>query len=122
MRRSIKRQRGMGLLTLLIGGGLLFFVAVLGMKVAPDVMGYFTLLKTVKATAHDPGLAGASVAEIRNAFGKRTVTETGKSAISAEDLEITKEGNEIVISFAYPKKIPLFANVSLVIDFEGSSK
>ena len=39
----------------------------------------------------------------------------------ADDLEITKDGIELVISFSYQKKIPLFSNVSLVFDFEGSS-
>jgi hypothetical protein len=38
------------------------------------------------------------------------------------DLEITKEdGGEVVVRFAYLDKIPLFANVSLAIDYEGSS-
>ncbi|MFA6313114.1 MAG: DUF4845 domain-containing protein [Sterolibacterium sp.] len=121
MSLSIKRQRGVGLLTLILGGGLFFFVALLGMKVFPDVLGYFTVVKNVKATAHDPGLAGSGVSQIRNAYLKRTQVEGG-SPVDAQDLDITKEGNEIVISFAYSKKIPLFANVSLVIDFEGSSK
>jgi len=121
MSLAIRRQRGIGLLGLIVGGGLVFFVALLGMKVFPDVMAYFTVIKNVKATAHDPGMSGASVPQIRGAFLKRIQVEGG-SPVSGEDLEITKEGNEIVISFAYSKKIPLFANVSLVIDFEGSSK
>ncbi|MBI5920120.1 MAG: DUF4845 domain-containing protein [Betaproteobacteria bacterium] len=121
MKPSIRRQRGIGVLSLLIGGGMLFFVSLLGMKVAPDVLGYFTVLKNVKATAHDPGNSGANVSQIRSAYRTRTQVEGG-SSVTAEDLEITKEGNEIVISFAYSTKIPLFANVSLMIDFEGSSK
>lgn len=121
MSLAIKRQRGVGLLGLILGGGLFFFVALLGMKVFPDVLGYFTVVKNVKATAHDPGMSGSSVSQVRSAYMKRTQVEGG-SPVAAEDLEITKEGNEIVISFAYSKKIPLFANVSLVIDFEGSSK
>lgn len=121
MKLSIRRQRGIGILSLLIGGGLLFFVAVLGMKVVPDVLGYFTVLKNVKATAHDPATAGASVAQVRTAYMRRAQAEGG-TAVNAEDIEITKDGNEIVISFAYSKRIPLFANVSLMIDFEGSSK
>jgi len=117
----IKRQNGVSLTGLLLVGGLLFFVAVLGMKVAPDVLGYFTIVNNVKSTAHDPGLAGASVAQVRSAYLKR-IQVAGGSDVLPEDLEITKEGNEVVISFAYSKKIPLFANVSLMIDFEGSSK
>ncbi|MCX7172761.1 MAG: DUF4845 domain-containing protein [Proteobacteria bacterium] len=121
MSLTIKRQRGVGLLTLIVGGGLFFFVALLGMKVFPDVLAYFTVIKNVMATAHDPGLSGSSVSQIRGAYLKRSQVEGG-SPVGSEDLDITKEGNEIIISFAYSKKIPLVANVSLVIDFEGSSK
>lgn len=121
MHLDIRRQRGIGLLGMILGGGLLFFVAVLGMKVLPDVLGYFTVVKNVKATAHDPGLSGSSVSQIRTGYLKRSQVEGG-GPISPEELEITKDGSEIVISFAYSKKISLFGNVSLVIDFEGSSK
>ncbi len=43
------------------------------------------------------------------------------TAITAQDLDISKEGNDVVIGFAYPKKIPLFSNVSLLIEFAGTS-
>jgi hypothetical protein len=42
--------------------------------------------------------------------------------IKANDLDITKEGDKIVISYAYQKKIPILDNVSLVIDFAGTTR
>ena len=42
--------------------------------------------------------------------------------ISGNDLEVTKEGGDVVISFAYKKEVPLFANVGVYIDFAASSK
>jgi hypothetical protein len=42
-------------------------------------------------------------------------------SITPQDLDITKEGGELVISFAYTRKVPLFHNVSLVFDFAGAS-
>ena len=36
-------------------------------------------------------------------------------------LEITRNGEEVEVSFAYQKKIPLIAPVSLVFDFEGTT-
>ncbi|MGA8879275.1 MAG: DUF4845 domain-containing protein [Azonexus sp.] len=38
-----------------------------------------------------------------------------------EQLDISKEGGKIVASFDYDKRIPLFANVSLVINYKGST-
>ena len=43
--------------------------------------------------------------------------KTDIESIKADDLEITKEGNAIVISFAYRKEVPLFTNVGLYIDY-----
>jgi hypothetical protein len=42
--------------------------------------------------------------------------------VSANDLVITKEGGQVVISFSYRKEVPLFANVGLYFNFEASSK
>ena len=104
----------------IFGGGVLFAVALLGMKVFPEYMTYFTTLQNIKATAQDPGLRGASVPLIRGAYLKRLQVQGGGD-VGPDDLDITKEGNEIVISFAYSKKIHLFSNVNLMIDFAGSS-
>ena len=43
------------------------------------------------------------------------------TAINGDDIEFTKEGNEVIISAAYSVKVPLFYNVSLLIDFAPSS-
>ena len=43
------------------------------------------------------------------------------TAVTPGELEITKDGGDVVISFAYAQKIPLFANVSLLIDFAAST-
>lgn len=117
---NVNRQRGITLISLLFVLGLVVLVALLGIKVFPDVQEYSAAVKAAKATATDPAIREASVAEIRRAFDKRKSIDN-VTAVGGEDLDITKEGNEIVIAFAYSKKIPLSGPVSLVIDFEGSS-
>lgn len=117
---NMNKQRGITLISLVFVIGLVVLVAVLGIKVFPDVQEYFAAVKAVKATAVDPASQAGSVADIRRNFDKRKSIDN-ITAVSGEDLDITKEGNEIVIAFAYSKKIPLSGPVSLVIDFEGSS-
>ncbi len=117
---AIKRQQGVTLTGLVLIGILLVLVASMAFKIVPDVIDYYALLRDVKATAQDSSLRGASVAEIRRAFDKRIQIDSVTSITSA-DLDISKEGNEIVIAFAYTRKLHLFANVSLLIEFEGNS-
>ena len=116
----MKYQRGISLNTLLLGGAALALVALLAMKAIPPWIEYGNLVKAVKGTAGDASLKTATVTQVRAAFGRRADMDDVKS-VKPEDLEITKEGGELVISFKYESKVPLFSNVSLVFDFEGSS-
>ncbi len=94
------------------------FVAIGGLKIAPAYIEYFTVKKAIVGVAQTTNKG--TVAEVRQAFDRRAQIDD-VDVIAAKDLEITKEGNDIVISFAYPKRIPLFGNVSVVIDFAASS-
>lgn len=118
---DMEKQQGVTLISLIFICALIALVAVLGIKVFPDVQEYFAAVKVAKATAQDPASKVGTVSDIRRAFDKRKLIDN-ISAVSGDDLDITKEGNEIVITFAYSKKIPLSGPVSLVIDFEGSSQ
>ena len=60
------------------------------------------------------------MAEIRRAFESRQAIDDFQ-AVKATDLEISKNGNQIVIAFAYRKEVPLFANVGVYIDFAANS-
>ncbi len=114
----MNNQRGVALSGLLFWGVIIAVVAMLGVKVAPEVIDFYKIKKSVKSTAANA--TDKTVAEIRVAYSKYAEVEHIKT-ITPADLDISKEGNDIVIAFSYEKRIPLFANVSLLIDFQGSS-
>jgi hypothetical protein len=89
------------------------------MKIAPAYADFMTAKKAIVAIAAGEGRTG-SVIEIRKAFDRRASIDN-ISAVTGAELEIGKDGGEVVVSFAYAKKIPLFANVSLLIDFAAST-
>ena len=114
----MKYQRGVALSGLIFWGFVFIMVAVLGMKVTPTAVEYFKILKDSKAVvAQVPETA--SVPEVRAAFNK--FAEVDHLEFKADQLDITKENGRIVISFEYEKRIPLFYNVSLLIDYKGST-
>jgi hypothetical protein len=117
---SMKYQRGVSLSGLLMGAVVVALVALVGMRAIPEWMEYGKLVKVVKATAGDASLREATLAQVRTAYQKRAEIDDIKS-MSADDLDISKENGQLVIKFAYEKKVPLFSNISLVFDFEGSS-
>ena len=109
-----KQQRGvsiMGLLTVLV---LFIVVALFAMKVIPSFMEYPHRQvgdRGDRAPGRDqPGRRAARVREPR-------ARSTTSSPCRPQDLEITRDGNQVVIAFAYRKEIPLFAGVGLYIDY-----
>lgn len=116
----MKYQRGVSLNGLMFGAVILGVISLGAMKVAPELIEFNQINKAIVATANDPALKDASVAKIREAYSKYAEIDNIKK-VAPGDLDVTKEGAEVVISFAYTSKIPLFSNVSLVFDFEGSS-
>ena len=116
----MKFQRGLSLNGMVLIGVGLGMVALLAMKAVPPWIEYGNAVKAIKGTAGDNSLKDATVAQVRAAYGRRADMDDVKS-IPPADIEITKEGGELVITFAYSKKVPLFGNASLVFDFEGSS-
>ena len=108
------KQQGLSLIALIIGLIVLAFVALLGMKVVPSYLEFRSAKNAIDAIARER--PGASVADIRRAFENRSAIDD-IDTVRAADLEISKEGNAVVISFAYRKEVPLFNNVGLYIDY-----
>ena len=89
----------------------------LGFKLVPAVIEYIAIERAVQKIKNE----GSTVRDIQAAFERHATIDDIKS-ISSRDLDITKEGDRIVISYAYQKKIPILDNVSLVIDFAGTTR
>ena len=114
----IRNQRGVSLMGLMMICVVLVLGAVLGMKLAPSYIEYSSVKKAVVGIGAE--MRGGSVADVRKAFDKRAQVDS-IAVITGADLDVSKDGSDLVISFAYPKKVPLFGNVSILIDFAGSS-
>ena len=114
----MKHQRGVALSGLVFWGIVLALVAVTGMKVVPAYLEYFKVVKDAKAAVKQVG-PDATVADVRRAFDR--FAEIDMLQFSANQLDVTKNNGRIVIEVAYEKRIPLFSNVSLLIEFQGTT-
>jgi len=115
--RGARRQRGFTLFSLLFWAIVVGFVALIGMRVLPALNEFFTIKRAVNKITSE----GSTVPEIRNAFEKQKDIEYAITSISSKDLQITKENDKVVVSFAYDKEIELMKPVFLLIKFEGRS-
>jgi len=113
------RQFGLSLSGLLFGSIVLILVVLLGLKLVPEYLDYFTAKKAIDAIAQEQ--PGATPMEIRKAFDARQAIDNIPQ-LKPSDLDITKEGGQTVIAFAYRKDIPLFANVGIYVDFQADTR
>ena len=115
-----KSQSGLSLVGVLLVGSMAAAVVLLGLRLVPVVSEYFGIKRALASVAGAANPQTATVSELRNAFTKRAIVDD-ISSITASDVDITKENGRIVMSVDYSRKVPLFSNVSLMIEFSASS-
>ena len=109
-------QRG-GVLFVLIFVALLAYLGLVGAQVMPTVLEYQSIVKAVKKSAD-----ASSVPEVRNNFDKAAVADDIKS-ITGKDLEIPgKDGDKVLVKFAYTKEVHLFGPAYILMKYAGQSK
>ncbi|WP_367185305.1 DUF4845 domain-containing protein [Rugamonas sp.] len=114
--KSAGKQGGISLSGLIFTLAIIGFIGVLALKVVPTYSEYRAILnavKTAKAT-------GGTVREMQQSFDN-SASVNYIDSVSGKDLIIAKEDNEMEISFAYSKKIPLFGPASLLLEYAGST-
>lgn len=110
------KQRGISFFGLVFVGVVLAVTGVVAAQVFPTLVEYQAIKKATKKSAE-----GGSVPEIRAAFDRAQAIDDFK-AISGKDLEITKEGDRVVVSFAYEREIHLTGPAWLTLKYSGNSK
>jgi sensor histidine kinase regulating citrate/malate metabolism len=111
-----KKQRGISFITVLFIVGVLAAAGVMVMQAFPSVLEYQAALKAINKAQQ-----GATVAEVRSIFDKAADIDS-ITAIKGRDLEIAKEGDQVIISFAYDKEFHMFGPAYLLLKYRGTSR
>jgi hypothetical protein len=112
-----RRQRGISIVGLIFFGLIVVVLLLIGAKLVPAVTEYIAIERAIQKIKNE----GTTVGQIREAFDRHAVIDDIKS-ISSKDLDITKDNDRVVISYAYAYQIQLLDNVRLVIDFAGTTR
>ena len=110
----MRKQQGLTVTGMLIVSAVLVFVAIIGFRLTPSYIEYFT----IKSVVNDIALEnrGGSVKEVMSAFDRRAQIDDIR-ALKGRDLDVSKTGEGFEIRAEYSVLVPLFANVSAQIDF-----
>lgn len=118
MQKQMNKQQGMTFIGLVLTIAMIVFVAVIFMKLAPYYAEHMTIKKALRTVAAN-GEANTK-AKVQEAFRKAASIDDIKS-IDKTDLEISTTDSGTVISTEYQVVVPLFYNVSALLDFSASS-
>ncbi|NHZ38080.1 DUF4845 domain-containing protein [Massilia rubra] len=113
---NLAQQQGISLVGLIFVLGIITFIAMFAMKVFPTFLEY----RSVKAGVLSAKRADGTVREIQIAFDKHADINSINS-IKGNELIITKDTGETQVAFAYTARIPLITNVTLMIDYSGTT-
>jgi hypothetical protein len=114
--QSKSRQQGITFVGLVVVGSLLAMAGVVGAQIVPTVIELQAVQKAVNKAAE-----GSSVVEVRTIFDKQASIDDIKS-ISGKDIEVTKEGDKVVVTFSYQREIHLTGPAFLTLKYAGRSK
>ncbi|MDF1484363.1 DUF4845 domain-containing protein [Ramlibacter sp. H39-3-26] len=113
---SRTRQRGLSFFGLVLLGVIIVSVVAVGSQAIPIFLEFQAIRKAVAKAASE----GSTVADVRADFDRAAAIDD-ISSISGKNLEVTKEGDKVVVSFAYQREIALVGPAYLTFKFEGKS-
>jgi len=109
------RQAGMSIITLIFILAVLAAVGAVALQAFPSVIEYQAALRAINKAKNE-----GSVASVRAAFD-RSADIDSITSIKGRDLEITKDGDQVVVAFAYQKEFHMFGPAWLTLKYEGRS-
>lgn len=110
------RQGGISFIGLLFVVGVLACAGIVLAEAFPTVVEYEAITKAAQKAS-----AGNTVPEVRQIFDKAADIDNITS-ISGKDLDISKDGDRVVVKFAYNREIHLFGPAYLLLKYAGQSK
>lgn len=117
MTRSVTSdQRGFSLIGFIFVGAVLAVSGVIVAQIIPTAIEFQAVQKAVQKASE-----GNTVVEVRSIFDKASAIDN-ISSITAKDIEVTKENDKVVVSFAYQREIHLAGPAYLTMKYAGRSK
>ena len=113
------RQRGLSMLGFLFVAAVVVTCVMIGFRVLPSYIEYYSIKQALEQALVEAKDLN-SAAEVRKAFQKR-VDAGYIDSVSGRDIDVVKLKNEVTASASWTRKLPMVANVSLLLEFEAAA-
>jgi len=116
---SLHQQKGVTAIGWLIILGLIGFFVLLTLKMLPSYLEFYKISSTLETMKKTSGFENP--AEIRD-IAERRFDISYVNSLTPKDLKIKSHGQSWLITAKYESRVPLFFNVSVVMDFNKQVK
>ena len=117
--RNRHRQDGLTMTGFLFTAIVAVAVVMIGFRMLPPYIEYFTV-KKIMAKTLDDAKQGFSLYQFRRDFDLKASADYIDS-VKGSDIEVSKEGNNLVATAAWTRTLHLVGNVSLLLEFEATT-
>jgi hypothetical protein len=109
------RQRGISFVVLIFVLAVLGSVGAVVMQTLPSFLEYQAALKAINKAKNETTVGG-----VRASFD-RFADVDNINTIRGKDLEVTKNGDQVVVAFNYQKEFHMFGPAWLLLKYSGTS-
>jgi Domain of unknown function (DUF4845) len=117
--RNRNRQGGLTMTGFLFTAIVAVAVVMIGFRMVPPYIEYFTV-KKIMAKTLDDSKQGFSLYQFRRDFDLKASADYIDS-VQGSDIQVTKEGNNLVATASWTRTLHLVGNVSLLLEFEATA-
>ena len=115
----MRKHKGFTLMGAIGGMIVLAFIGLFAAKLLPSYLEFFAV-KKILASMEAAGDTKGTVRDIRLAFDRKNSIE-GVKDVKGDDLEITKEGGDAVVTATWSVKVSMIYNFSACLDFVATT-
>ena len=114
--KSLHRQKGLSLISLILTFALVGFLAVIVMRLIPVYMDDNSIRSAMESVAAEVP-PNASVNEVRKRIGKNLEINS-VSIVKSADFQLTRDGEINLLYIEYEARTPFVANIEFAVMFE----
>jgi hypothetical protein len=114
-----QRQRGLSIVGFIFVAAMAMLAVMIGFRMVPAYIEWYTVKKVMADTLRT-SKEGFTLYQFRRDFDLKASADYIDSVRGA-DIEVTKDGNQLVATASWQRVLHLVGNVSLLLDFEATA-
>jgi hypothetical protein len=117
--RNRHQQRGLTMSGFIFTAIVVVTVVMIGFRIMPSYIEYFSVKKVLAKTLED-SKQGFTLYQFRRDFDLKASADYIDS-VRGSDIEVAKDGNNLVATAVWTRTLHLVGNVSLFLEFEATA-